>query len=119
MITYTTGTAFSDTDGISDGQNLLKIAYTNTINSFADVQDDYEAATITLDNALANTDGLATVFYDADAGNLVYGLIKQGGGDGAVLGTTADASSFNEIGTASMSITDYNNFGAANVTFVA
>jgi len=114
LISYTAGTAFQDTDNIADGLNLIKVAYTNTINSFADLSTAIDADNITLDAGPADNDAFALTFYDADAGNAEVGfLIQDAGGAGL-----DDNLEFVEVATMAMTIAEYNALGTANFSFV-
>jgi len=114
MVTYTSGTALATTD-IADATNLIKVAYTNTINSFADVVTALTANNIVLDASLAASDYVAATYYDADAGKAVFGFIYLDHADADLDAATL----FNEIGTASMTIAAYGNLGANNFAFSA
>ena len=115
LLNYTVGTAFSDTDGVADGQNVIKVAYSNTINAFADLSTAIDANNITLDAAPGDDDVIATVFYDADAGNMIVGLLQQDAGGAAL----DDNLVFNEIASVAMSRSAYDSVNAANFSFVA
>jgi len=115
VLAYTVGSAFSDTDGVADGQNLIKAGYSSTLNSAADFDAAYNAATITLDATMANTDAIAATFYDADDSQAVLGFIIQAGGDGAVID---DDASFNEIGRVTMTQAEYTLLNADDFAFV-
>jgi hypothetical protein len=115
VIDYTVGTAFSDTDGTSDGQNLIKVGYTTSVNSASDVTTAIDAKNITLDNAMADGDAIAIVYYDADDGQAVFGLALQGGSDGASLD---DDVTINELGSLTMTSAEYALLDASNFSFV-
>lgn len=115
ILDYTVGIAFSDTDGIADGQNVIKAAFSNTLNSDANFDAAYNANTITLDNAMANSDVIAATYYDADDGNMILGFITQAGGDGAVID---DDATFTQISSLAMTSAEYTALSASNFTFV-
>ena len=116
ILDYTVGIAFSDTDGIADGQNVIKAAFSNTLNSDTDFDNAYNANTITLDNALGNSDIIAATYYDADDGNMILGFITQAGGDGAVID---DDATFTQVSSLAMTSTEYTALSASNFSFVA
>jgi len=109
--THTLGTAQTAGD-VAAGANVIKFAYSNSINAFSDISTGLNGNNITIDIALSATDYIASVYYDADAGSAIFGLI--GTADGADFDDEAD---FNEIGSASMTITAYNELAAANFVF--
>jgi hypothetical protein len=115
ILDYTVGTAFSDTDGVADGQNVIKAAYSSTLNSAANFDAAYNANTITLDNALADNDAITAVFYDADSSQAVLGFILQANSDGAVID---DDATFNEIGRFTMTQADYTLLNADDFAFI-
>jgi len=114
LLNYTVGTTFADTDGIADGQNVIKVAYSNTINAFSDLSSAININTITVDASFADDDAMVTVYYDADGGNLVWGLMQHDTTD-AILD---DNLVFLEQGTASMTQAQYTALGTANFSFV-
>jgi hypothetical protein len=115
ILDYTVGTAFSDTDGVADGQNVIKAAYSSTLNSAANFDAAYNANTITLDNALADNDAITAVFYDADSSQAVLGFILQANSDGAVID---DDATFNEVGRFTMTQADYTLLNADDFAFI-
>ena len=112
--THTAGTTQAAT-AVDAGANVIKIAYSNTLNAFSDISTAMDDATLTMDSALAATDAIATVYYDADAGKAVFGLMFTGGASETFDGTVT----FNEIGTASMTISAYNSLGSSNFALQA
>jgi len=114
LLNYTVGTSFVDTDGIADGQNVIKVAYSNTINAFSDLSSAIDINTITVDAIFADNDAMVTVYYDADAGDLVWGLLQHDTTD-AVLD---DNLVFLEQGKAAMTQAQYAALGTANFSFV-
>jgi len=115
ILDYSVGTAFTDTDGTADGQNVIKAGYSSTLNSATDFDTAYNTANITLDAALGNTDAIAAVFYDADDSQAVLGFIIQAGGDGAVID---DDAAFNEVGRFTMTQAEYTLLTADDFAFV-
>jgi len=110
--THTGGTT-QTTDDVADGANVIKFAYSNSINAFSDISTLLNANNLTIDIALSLSDKVASVYYDADAGAAVFGLL------GNEASATFDASAtFNEIATASMTITAYNALSASNFSIV-
>jgi len=75
--TYTVGTALATTD-IDAGANVLMVAYTTAVNAIGDVTTGLDAKNIVWDNSQADTDGVVTVFYDADDSKAVFGIMQQG-----------------------------------------
>jgi len=115
LLNYTVGTALTDTDDIADGGNVIKVAYSNTINAFSDLSTAINASNITLDADLGNDDVIVTVYYDADGGSMVWGLLQQDTGAAAL----DDNLVFLEQGSTTMSQAAYSNLGTANFSFVA
>jgi hypothetical protein len=116
LLNYTIGTAFSDTDGTADGQNVVKASYSSTINSAANFDAAYDANTITVDGTLDDGDALAAVFYDADDSQAVVGFIIQANSDGAVIDNDA---TFNEVARLTMTQTEYAALDAGDFSFIA
>ena len=114
--THTTGTTDAASD-VDNGTNVIKFAYANTLNAFSDIATALDSTPITVDSELGATDVIASVYYDADAGNAVFGFVINGNPTAANI--LDDNVTFNEIATAAMSITEYNAIGASNFTFVA
>ena len=112
----TTGTTDAASD-VDNGANVIKFAYANTLNAFSDIATALDSTPITLDAELGAADYVASVYYDADAGNAVFGFLINGNPTAANI--LDDNVTFNEIGTAAMSITEYGDIGASNFTFVA
>jgi len=115
LLNYTVGTSFVDTDNTADGQNVIKVAYSNTINSFANLSSAIDINTITVDAAIADNDGMVTVYYDADDGNMVFGIMQHDNGDSVL----DDNLVFLEMGSAAMTQAQYTALGTANFSFVA
>ncbi len=116
LINYTAGTAFADTSETAEGQNVIKVAYNNTINAFSDLSTEINASTITLDAAMGNEDVIVTVYYDADGGSMVWGLLEQATGAGAILDSNL---TFMELGSTTMTQAAYTALGTDNFSFVA
>jgi len=114
--TYTKGTAQTAND-VDAGANVIKVAYSNTINAFSDVSTALNANTITLDASLSTTDVIAMTYYDADAGKAVFGLMANP--DTAETKVLDDALTFNELGSAEMTIAAYNALDASNFSLQA
>jgi len=114
IINYTVGTALATTD-VAAAANVIKVTYSNTINAFSDLSTALNASMIIVDNALDNNDVIATTYYDADGGTMVWGLLKQNTGGGASIDANLE---FTELGSAAMSITAYGDLGASNFSFV-
>ena len=76
----------------------------------------FDTNNITFDAAMADTDGIVTLFYDADDSKVVFGIAQQDGTDGA---TFDDGVTFNALGEMTMSSTDYALLDATNFSFVA
>jgi len=112
--TYTAGTAQTASD-VDDGANVIKVAYSNTINSFADVSTAINASNIDLDAASSTTDAYALTYYDADAGKAIFGFMIHG----TAATEVDDGITFNEIGTASMTIASYNALSSSNFSLTA
>jgi len=112
--THTAGTTDALT-AVDDGANVIKIAYSNTLNSFSDISTSLNASNIVLDTALSATDVIAAVYYDADAGAAVFGFIADTDGSDDL----DNACTFNEIGTATMTIASYNALDASNFSLTA
>jgi hypothetical protein len=115
ILNYTVGIAFSDTDGVSDGQNIIKAGFSNTLNSDANFDAAYNANTITLDVAMDDGDVIAATYYDADDGNMIMGFITQANSDGAVID---DDATFTQISSLSMTSAEYTALSSSNFTFV-
>jgi len=96
--------------------NLIKVAYSNTYNAYADVDAAFVAGVITIDSNFANGDGFMMTWYDADDGNMKFGLYEHAGGADALVNGDGD---FNEIFSASMTSTEYTALTAANFDIVA
>jgi len=111
--THTAGTTQAAT-AVDATANVVKIAYSNTLNAFSDVSTAMDDANLTLDSAFEATDAMATVFYDADAGKAVFGLMFAGATE-----TFDGTVTFNEIGTATMTIAAYNALGTSNFALQA
>jgi len=112
--TYTAGTA-QTADSVDGGANVIKVAYSNTINSFADVSTAINLSNIDIDTATSTTDVIAMTYYDADAGKAIFGLMMHG----TAATEIDDAITFNEIGTASMTIASYNALSSSNFSLTA
>jgi hypothetical protein len=110
---YTVGTALATTD-IDAGANVLLVNYTTAVNAIGDVTTAIDAKNIVFDAAMANTDGIVTLFYDADDAKAVFGIMQQDGTDGA---TFDDGITFNALGEMTMSSTDYALLDATNFSF--
>ena len=115
VLTYTLGTAIAATS-IDAGANVLKIAFSNDINSAADVLAAIDANNITWDGAKAATDAVITTFYDADANTMVVGFITQDGTDAAVFD---DGIAFTQVAVMGMTSAEYTALSASNFSFVA
>jgi len=114
LATYTKGADLT-ADSIDSGANVIKVAYSNTINAFSDVSTAINTNNITLDTAVAATDVIAMTYYDADAGKAVFGFLSNTDAAAAINNTAV----FNEIGTASMTIASYNALSASNFSLTA
>jgi len=112
--TLGTAQAASDVDG---GANVIKFVYSNTVNTFDNIATSLDASTVTLDAALAATDYIASVYYDADDGNAVFGFLING--NPTATNILDDNVTFNEVATAQMSISAYNAMDASNFNFIA
>jgi len=112
--TYTKG-ANQTANDIDSGANVIKVAYSNTINAFSDVSSALNTNNLTLDTALAATDVVAMTYYDADAGKAVFGFLTNPDANAAI----DDNTTFNEIGNASMTIASYNALSASNFNLTA
>jgi hypothetical protein len=110
---YAVGTALATTD-IDAGANVLIVNYTTAVNAVGDVTTAVDASNIVWDNAQAATDGVVTLFYDADDAKAVFGIMQQDGTDGA---TWDDGITFNALGEMTMSSTDYALLDATNFSF--
>jgi len=110
IIDYTRGTAMATT-AVSDTGNIIKVAYSNSVNAFSDIL----TAAIELDDALLTSEVISAVYYDADDGKMVFGFMKSDADDGTLDSNTL----FSEVITSDMSITEYNDLGTANFAFTA
>jgi hypothetical protein len=111
---YAVGTALATTD-IDAGANVLMVTYTTAVNAIGDVTTAVAANNIVWDNALAVTDGIVTLFYDADDSKAVFGIMQQDGNDGA---TWDNGITFNALGEMTMTSTDYALLDATNFSFI-
>jgi hypothetical protein len=112
LLDYTSGAAISSA---TTGQNLIKVAYSNTINAFSDVSTAIDADNITAEANVTDDDVIAMAFYDADAGNVEIGFLRQDQTQAAL----DDNLEFVEVATMAMTITEYNALSASNFSFVA
>ncbi|MDC1201270.1 hypothetical protein N8082_02160 [Planktomarina temperata] len=106
------------TVGASDvtaGTNVVKVGFTSAINSAADMLAGMD---ITLGTSAkgSGTDGLVTMFYDADDGAMKVGLMKDSTSEDVFDET---GSSFVELLSSTMSSTEYTALTADNITFIA
>jgi hypothetical protein len=113
IVKYTVGTALTAGD-IGAADNLVIVNYTTAVNAIGDVTTALDAKNITFDAAFANTDGMVTLFYDADDAKAVFGIMQQGATDGAVWDNEV---SFNALGEMTMSSADYALLDATNFSF--
>jgi hypothetical protein len=112
LLDYTSGAAISSA---TTGQNLIKVAYSNTINAFSDVSTAIDADNITAEANVTDDDVIAMAFYDADSGNAEIGFLRQDQTQAAL----DDNLEFVEVATMAMTITEYNALSASNFSFVA
>ena len=96
--------------------NVIKVAFSNAINSATDLLTLIDGANITAAADLSDTDSIVTTFYDADAGAMIVGLLQNGGADDDVIN---DLVSFDQIASVTMSSTEYTALNASNFTFIA
>jgi hypothetical protein len=110
---YTVGTTQGAT-AVDAGANVVLVNYTTAINAVADVTTAIDANTITFDGAKSNTDGVVTIYYDADDATAVFGIMQTT--DSTVWN---NGLTFNEMGTMSMTSANYALLDATNFDFVA
>ena len=73
LITAYTGAAVT----MAAPSNVIKVGFSNAINSAADVLTLIDAGNITVANAVSSTDKIIITFYDADAGTMIVGLLQS------------------------------------------
>jgi len=108
LIDYTRGTALATTD-ISNTGNIIKVAYSNSVNAFSDIL----TVNVELDDDLLTSEVISAVYYDADDGKMVFGFMRSDADDATLDSNTL----FSEVITSDMSITEYNDLAAANFAF--
>jgi len=106
---FVTGSAVT----VGAGVNVIKVGFSNTINSAADMLAGMDATVTTKGSG---TDAIVTTFYDADGGAMKVGLMQDVTVE-AVFDETG--SSFDEIASVTMSSADYTALTAANISFIA
>jgi len=106
---FTTGSAVT----VGAGTNVIKVGFSNTINSAADMLAGMD---VTVTTKGSGTDALVTTFYDADAGAMKVGLMTDVTVEAAFDET---GSAFNEIASVTMSSTEYTALDASNISFIA
>jgi hypothetical protein len=111
FLNYVSGTAISSN---TTGQNLIKVAYSNTINAFSDVATAINADNITAEANVTDNDVIAMTFYDADSGAAEIGFVRQDQTQAAL----DDNLEFIEVATMQMTITEYNALAAGNFDFL-
>ena len=114
VITDYSGTAVT----MAAGANVIKVGYSNAINSSADVLALIDAGNITTAAALTLTNGgdsIVTIFYDADASAMVVGLLEHTDNAAAI----DDNTIFNEIAIVGMTSAQFTALTASNFSFVA
>jgi hypothetical protein len=104
---FTTGSAVT----VGAGVNVIKVGFSNTINSAADMLAGMDATVTTLGSA---TDAIVTTFYDADGGAMKVGLMQDSSG-GVAFDETG--SSFDEIASLTMTSAEYTALDASNISF--
>ncbi|MDB2453839.1 hypothetical protein N9X02_09160 [Planktomarina temperata] len=107
---FTTGSAVT----VGAGVNVIKVGFSNTINSAADMLAGMDATVTTKDNT-SGADAIITMFYDADGGALKLGLLTDSTAE-AVFDETGSA--FAEIASLTMTSTEYTALDASNITFI-
>jgi hypothetical protein len=100
---------------VDAGANVIKVAYSTAINSFANLATAIDADNITLD-ADKDNDGVITVFYDADDGVMRVGVMYSTDDDAAVFD---DNLVFNEVAAITMTGVQYASLSASNFAFIA
>jgi hypothetical protein len=121
FVEYTAGIALAAT-GITATANLVKVAYSNSINSAADLIA-LMGNGFTLDAAPgADADVIMGMFYDTDSAAMRFGFFNDTDAD-AIATTTGEFddtnSSFTEIATVGMTSTEYTALVASNFAIVA
>ena len=115
LLDYTVGSAFSDTDGVADGQNVIKASYSTAVNSAANFSTQLGSNTITLDAAIASGNAITAVFYDADDSQMVLSFLVHDSADAILDGATA----VNEVARFDMTQAEYAAIDATDFAFIA
>jgi len=104
------------TTAVADSGNLVKVAYSNTYNNYTNVDAAFVAAPITLDGQIVNGDAVMMTWYDADDGNMIFGVYEQAEGSDQLINGQG---TFNQIFSATMSSTEYTALAVGNFDIVA
>jgi len=115
---YTSGTALAAAS-IAATANLIKVAYSASIDAFSDVA--LSTGNITLDaKAAGNTDAIMFMFYDADGGFANVGYLNDTDADATATAGVYDGTNttFTSLVTMTMSSADYTSLVAGNFDFV-
>lgn len=118
FINYTKGTTLASTS-VDAGGNIIKVAYSATINSSADLITALTANSITMDaNAAADSNGYMTTFYDNDGGFASFGILvdTDADADAAINGSNT---TYTEIAQLTMTGVQYTALTIDNFDFVA
>ena len=98
--------------------NVIKVGFSNAINSAADVLTLIDTGNITTANAISvagGGDGIVTLIYDADAGAMLVGTLSTTDNAAAIDDNTA----FEEIASVTMTSAEYTALDASNIAFIA
>jgi hypothetical protein len=111
LLDYVAGVNISSA---TTGQNIIKVAYSNTLNQFSDVSTALDINNIIAEANITDNDVITMAFYDADSGNAEIGFLRQDGTQTSI----DNALEFVEVATMAMTITEYNALSASNFSFV-